>query len=155
MARQMTPVVLGVVALTLMALAVGGCSSMLSSYGTTGKVASAELPSIGDMTADAALADARWVPPHLHAEGAYFADPVEPLPEEPASPAVATAPVDPMLRHQDILAAIELVATRNQREDFTAAGAPHLGALSTILGWKPEARERDQLWARFQVDKDD
>lgn len=96
-----------------------------------------------------------WVPPHLHAEVADFADPVEPLPEEPASPAVATAPVDPMLRHQDILAAIELVATRNQREDFTAAGAPHLGALSTILGWKPEARERDQLWARFQVDKDD
>lgn len=55
----MKPVVLGVVALTLMALPLGGCSSMMSSYGTTGKVASAELPSIGDMTADAALADAR------------------------------------------------------------------------------------------------
>jgi len=56
----MKAAVLGVMALTLMALPLGGCSSMLgSSYGTSGKVASADLPSIGDMTADAALVDAR------------------------------------------------------------------------------------------------
>lgn len=96
-----------------------------------------------------------WVPPHLHAEVADFADPVEPLPEETEAPATAAVPTDPTVREQDILAAIELIATRNQREDFTAAGAPHLGALASVLGWKPEARERDALWTRFMVDKDD
>jgi len=56
----MKPAVLGVVALALMALPLGGCSSMLGSrYGSTGTVAAADLPSIGDMTADAALVDAR------------------------------------------------------------------------------------------------
>jgi Flp pilus assembly protein TadD len=52
----------GVMAIALVALPLAGCSSALnggSAYGTSGKVASLDLPSIGNITADAALTEAR------------------------------------------------------------------------------------------------
>jgi hypothetical protein len=47
------------------------------------------------------------------------------------------------------------MALRNDRNDFTAGGAPHGSALEPILGWKLSAKERDTLWTEFKVGKDD
>lgn len=94
----------------------------------------------------------QFVPPALHKEVSEFADPVDPLPEEdeavklPAGP-----PEDSEKREADVLAAMDMIATRNAREDFTAAGAPHLKALAGLLGWAPDAKERDLMWIRFQA----
>jgi len=58
----MKSAVFGLVAIGLAALPLCGCSSVLnggSAYGTSGKVASLDLPSIGNITADAALTEAR------------------------------------------------------------------------------------------------
>ena len=58
----MKSAVFGVMAIALMALPLAGCSSAFnggSAYGTSGKVASLDLPSIGNITADAALTEAR------------------------------------------------------------------------------------------------
>ena len=94
------------------------------------------------------------VPPALYAEvRAIGAVPEGELPEE-AGPVTSTEPTDPTKRADDILAAISLMADRNDRNDFSATGAPRVPALAAVLGWKPTTQERDQLWARFQVDKD-
>ena len=58
----MKSMMFGVMAIALVALPLAGCSSALnggSAYGTSGKVASLDLPSIGNITADAALTEAR------------------------------------------------------------------------------------------------
>ena len=77
--------------------------------------------------------------------------------EDPRNPVESTAvpePTDPIKRGEDIQAAIEMIATRNASADFTANGAPHVKALTAMLGWKPSNNERDVQWARFQ-NKDD
>lgn len=94
------------------------------------------------------------VPPALYAEvRAIGAVPEDELPEDEGT-AAASEPTDPTKRADDILAAIGLMAERNSRDDFSATGAPRVPALAAVLGWKPSVHERDQLWARFQVDKD-
>jgi len=94
------------------------------------------------------------VPPALYAEvRAIGAVPEGELPEETAV-ATSAEPTDPTKRAEDILAAIGIMAERNSRDDFSATGAPRVPALAAVLGWKPTTQERDQLWARFQVDKD-
>ena len=58
----MKSMMFGVMAIALVALPLAGCSSALnggSAYRTSGKVASLDLPSIGNITADAALTEAR------------------------------------------------------------------------------------------------
>lgn len=93
-----------------------------------------------------------FVPPALYAEvQAIGAIPEEELPE-PIAP-VSSEPTDPNKRAEEILAGIEALVERNAREDFAASGAPHVRALNVILGWKPTPQERDQLWARYQVDR--
>jgi hypothetical protein len=93
---------------------------------------------------------ATFVPPALHDEAVAIGA----VPDEELPPSVdlSNEPTDPTKRAGEVLAAIELVATRNSREDFAASGAPHVRALAVILGWKPSSSERDTLWARFQVD---
>lgn len=95
-----------------------------------------------------------WVPPHLHREVSDFADPVDTAdapPEDDGKVVGTNEPTDPEQREGDMLAAMELLTTRNARGDFTAAGAPHMAALAQILGWKPEAKERDAVWVKFQA----
>lgn len=100
-----------------------------------------------------------YVPPALHAEvmslGAEPEDADMPDPRDPKVPTGVEEPTDPTKRGEDILAAIELIAARNSREDFTAAGAPHLKVLNAMLGWNVSAPERDAQWLRFQAGKDD
>ena len=92
-----------------------------------------------------------YVPPALWAEVQTIgAVPEEEIPEDET--VKTNEPTDPHKRTEDILAAIELVATRNTRDDFGANGSPHVRALAVVLGWKPTPQERDLLWARFQVD---
>lgn len=63
-------------------------------------------------------------------------------------------PTDPVERTGLIQAAIEIIATRNRSEDFTANGAPHAKVLTAELGWPVDARERDLEWAKFQAAQD-
>lgn len=92
-----------------------------------------------------------YVPPALHTEvQGIGAIPDEELP--PDENKLPTVPSDPEKRAVEILAAMQLLADRNSREDFTASGAPALPVLSSVVGWKVDAKERDTLWARFQVD---
>lgn len=94
------------------------------------------------------------VPPALYAEvQAIGALPDDELPEPETIQ--SAEPTDPNKRADEILAGIEALVERNAREDFAASGAPHVRALNAILGWKPTPQERDQLWARYQVDKKD
>jgi len=56
---------------------------------------------------------------------------------------------------QQVFAAFDAMVLKNEREDFTAGGAPHPKALSARLGWRIDAKERDTLWAAYQQrDKD-
>jgi hypothetical protein len=59
-------------------------------------------------------------------------------------------PGDPDEREKQILEAMELLVTENKRENFTAGGAPHNKALTALLGWAPDAKERDAVWVKFQ-----
>ena len=95
------------------------------------------------------------VPPELHNEAlAIGAEPEDELVEE--NPAANTnEPADPNKRKEEIFAAFEMLALRNERTDFTAGGAPRDQALESILGWKLSAKERDVLWAEFKAGKDD
>jgi hypothetical protein len=96
------------------------------------------------------------VPPALHrlvleAGG----EPEEELKEDPRDPKTPTGkvePGDPQEREKQILDAMEMLATENKRENFTAGGAPHNKALTALLGWAPDAKERDTLWTKFQQD---
>lgn len=38
---------------------------------------------------------------------------------------------------------------RNERGDFTAQGMPKTSALGELLGFVPDGKERDVLWAKF------
>lgn len=95
------------------------------------------------------------VPPELHNEAlAIGAEPEDELVEE--KPATKTnEPADPNKRKEEIFAAFDMLALRNERTDFTAGGAPRDQALESVLGWKLSAKERDILWAEFKVGKDD
>lgn len=51
------------------------------------------------------------------------------------------APTDPSERANDISEAILRLAERNQRGDFTSANLPHTKAVSTLVGYRVDARE--------------
>lgn len=97
------------------------------------------------------------VPPALHREVLDAgAEPVDGDSEEIRADAPkpnSNEPTEPAEREKQILEAMELLATENKRENFTAAGLPHAKALASVLGWSPADKERDILWAKFIVDK--
>lgn len=95
------------------------------------------------------------VPPELYNEAvAIGAVPEDEIQDE--KPAVKTnEPTDPNKRKEDIFAAFDMLALRNERTDFTAGGAPRDQVLESILGWKLSAKERDALWTEFKVGKED
>ena len=37
-----------------------------------------------------------------------------------------------------------------QRESFMASGSPHIKALSAVIGFVIDAKERDALWTRYK-----
>ena len=94
------------------------------------------------------------VPPALHREvmeaGAEPDEELKQDPRDPAAPTKTDEPTDPVEREKQILAAMEMIATENKRENFTAAGTPHNKAMAALLGWAPDAKERDTLWAQYQ-----
>lgn len=90
-----------------------------------------------------------FVPPGAVAECmAVGAVPTEDLPEEPEAVA-GTAPADPLERKALILKAFEALRERNQRGDFDAAGKPHPKAVSAIVGFTVESRERNTVWTEY------
>ena len=62
----------------------------------------------------------------------------------PAAPAGAS---DPAARKAAILEAFETLRKRDARGDFDAAGKPHPKAVSRLVGFRIEVKERDVMWA--------
>lgn len=94
---------------------------------------------------------ATHVPPELYAEvQAIGAVPEAEIVDAPKV-APTKEPAEPVARKEEIFAAFEMLALRNERGDFTAGGAPKDQALEGILGWKLSAKERDVLWAEFKI----
>ena len=53
-------------------------------------------------------------------------------------------------RAQKIIDAINAMVIRNEREDFTASGAPHCAVLSRVVGFNVDVRERDDIWQKMR-----
>jgi hypothetical protein len=92
------------------------------------------------------------VPPAMYAEviaaGGVAEDEVDLDPNKSTEP---VAPTDPEARRDALYDAFEQIALRGQRDDFTASGAPHAKAVSKLLGWRLDNKERDAAWAAFQL----
>lgn len=54
-------------------------------------------------------------------------------------------------RESKIKEAIELIVADNNRDDFTAAGAPSQEAVTRIVGFKVQTKEIKPIWAAFQA----
>lgn len=63
------------------------------------------------------------------------------------------APMDPAERNPLILAAIEELVERNERGDFTAAGAPTVEAIVKIVGFKVQSKEIATVWQEYHEKK--
>lgn len=59
-------------------------------------------------------------------------------------------PADPGERKEQIFAAFTQLVEKNERESFTGTGAPTGKAVSDIVGFSVDAKERDTLWAEFR-----
>lgn len=69
---------------------------------------------------------------------------------------VDAVPTDPEVRQQAIIGAFEKILSKNDREDFTSGGAPHMKTIAKIVGFSISANERDEAWLTFkQVGQDD
>lgn len=90
-----------------------------------------------------------FVPPPMWAEvKALGAEPTEDIPEDMLPP-VSKAPTDQAERDAAIVEAIHALTLKNQREDFTAGGTPHLKPLSDFVGWTVSAKERDRVISKM------
>lgn len=69
---------------------------------------------------------------------------VTPLPP----PAANTGPADATLRENDLLAAINTVIARNDRDEFNAGGVPKPAAVAAIVGYKVDKREVTEVWMK-------
>jgi hypothetical protein len=58
-------------------------------------------------------------------------------------------------RHAAIRKAMGQLLQRNGREDFTASGLPQVKALSAIVGFAIDPRERNEQWGRFIDEKNE
>jgi hypothetical protein len=95
------------------------------------------------------------VPPAMYAEViAAGGVSEEEIDLEPKGADANAEPVDPTVRQADIFKAFETITLRGRREDFTASGAPHAKAMSTILGWTLQNKERDTAWTAFKTKED-
>lgn len=76
--------------------------------------------------------------------------PVEGLHEKPPE---GSPPTDPAERSALILMAIESLAEKNLREDFTAAGSPTVDAVTREIGFRVQAREIALAWQKYHDKK--
>lgn len=60
---------------------------------------------------------------------------------EENAPGPDGAPIDPSRRKADLKAALLQLRKTNNRESFSASGAPKVGAVEKILGWETSAKE--------------
>ena len=99
--------------------------------------------------------EATHVPPEMYAEvQAIGAQPDEDLNLDADGPKGSIEPNDPLRRRAAMGLAFEALVLRNQREDFTASGAPHNAVLAKELGWNAvHAQERDEAWQEFQQEQ--
>lgn len=97
-----------------------------------------------------------YVPPPAIAEcmavGAVPIEDFEAPAEENAAPVENPVATDPAQRKEAILKAFEQLRQRNARGDFDAAGKPHPKAISTIVGFTVEAKERNVVWTEYMED---
>lgn len=54
-----------------------------------------------------------------------------------------------MAREQALRSAIIKLRERNAREDFSASGSPKVAAMEKVLGWRPQAREVEDVLAKL------
>lgn len=91
------------------------------------------------------------VPPAVLREaleaGAEHADGASPVIEEHVR--TDDAPADPTDRAPLISKAIEKLVAENERDNFTAAGAPAPAAVSRVVGFKVQAKEIAPLWQLY------
>ncbi|WP_025915514.1 hypothetical protein [Herminiimonas sp. CN] len=76
------------------------------------------------------------------------------LPEDELPEEIRTAskePLDPIERKGLIFAAFEQLVLDAKRESFTGTGVPHAKALAAQMGFIIDNKERDALWAEFQL----
>lgn len=71
--------------------------------------------------------------------------------EMPAAGGNPNEPKDPAKRYSELVGAFEALTLRNNREDFTAGGTPHLRPLAEVLGWTVSAQERDRAWSKSRA----
>ena len=98
-----------------------------------------------------------WVPPLLVsaavAIGAQAVDGDNPDPLPPEAPVEELVPLEE--RDTLIFAAFEQVLARADqeayREDFNAQGQPNVKAIEKIVGFNITAKERNELWLKFQA----
>ena len=55
-------------------------------------------------------------------------------------------------RRPAIVAKMREMVARNDRDDFTASGRPDVRILERELGFKLDARERDEVWAELELE---
>jgi hypothetical protein len=94
-----------------------------------------------------------YVPPTIVAEaiaiGAEMAaDDSKPDMTPVDAPAPNSGPADAAAREADILAAINVLVQRNDREDFTGGGLPKLYAVAALLGYKTDRKELEAVWLK-------
>lgn len=78
------------------------------------------------------------------------------MPEEdlPQTKVAATSePEDPNERREAIMAGFAAMVQAGKRESFMASGAPHVKALAAQIGFILDNKERDSLWAAFQISR--
>lgn len=90
------------------------------------------------------------VPHALWAEvQAIGAVPEEDLPEEKR--ADTKEPADPIARKKAIFDAFEQLVLKAERNSFMATGVPHAKSLTAQMGFTIDNKERDALWAEFNL----
>ena len=93
-----------------------------------------------------------YVPPDCYDEViAVGAVPEEELvePEQPAD----SEPTDPVARRSALFDAFDAIVLRNNTNDFTAGGVPGAKAVTAVLGWAPDNKERTDAWNKYREEK--
>jgi hypothetical protein len=83
---------------------------------------------------------------------AIGATPEDEIPEDELPPK-PDAPTDAAEREAALFAAFAKLEANAQRDDFTAGGSPQLSALSAVLGWGIQPKERDAVWTKYRANK--
>ncbi len=87
--------------------------------------------------------------PDVVAVGATPADGTDPDLDQDVAPGIPAAANDPVLRAEVIQAAIIKLVATNERGTFGADNAPKADAISTIVGFKVDNKERNVAWRAY------